>query len=640
MSKEKVKLFGKDFSLSPEKHNYLEVCNQFKCLADEAYNHYINVFNQNFTNLDDIEEKGAELIREVFYSCSEKILKLLSQYGIFDISIDNIMAGISKQGYVEKSVTTILDKYWDIKDDETIKDNQRKAKSQNRYKWDNDDFWYDGAAKGAVKAGAMNLASGAGHGIANMIEKTASSVAASIKMSKIFEDEKNNPTIANGVWCDVCNSRSYFMDIVESRGKCKYDRISQKDTDEAEVLFDNCSKYVTDIEKKKELLYKILMLNGRERKYYSYGIDTFPDESYSLIIIANWNYVNLKKESENYMDNYLEKALLCNNSDLHKIKDDICQKMNEIGLNECEAFSKINDMIDEEILQKITENYQTADREQCRIILENVKSSDVGEKIKEKYVDKINAQISHFEDEMLQKITENYQTADREQCRIILENVKSADVEKNIKEKYVRKLTARISHIEEELIKKIIVNYENTDVEQCKNMIKNIEQTDVKNTIKNKYIGLLNQRIKSVLTSEDYNAFDKILLETDFTNTESIKRSKEFIENNGKTDVKSEYIKALDGINSNNIKKAQKYYAYKQKGFFKYHRIKLLLLIVAMVVSLFVQKNSSNEIIPLICSLYAWFVIGNVIYVNTVCKNAFNLLTVNNSVINKIITEK
>ena len=61
-----VELFGKNFSLTPERHSYLKVCNQFKQIANEAYNQYINDFNKSNHNLVDLVNNSIGQVINVF----------------------------------------------------------------------------------------------------------------------------------------------------------------------------------------------------------------------------------------------------------------------------------------------------------------------------------------------------------------------------------------------------------------------------------------------------------------------------------------------------------------------------------------------------------------------------------------------
>ena len=589
MQSETIKLFGKDFSLSPEKHNYLKVCNRFTNLANEARNLYVDNFNQKIHSMEDIEEKNAMIVKIVYSACSEKILKFFSEYDIFDISSDDIVTAIYKQGNGERVTLEVLDKYFEIEATESVRDYERKVKQQTRQKWDSYDFWYDGAAKGAVKAGAMNIVSGAGHSLSNAIDKAASSAAAALKKSELFDNEKKDMKIANAVWLDVSSTGLYYMSILKERGKSNFALISQKEADEAKTLFANCTKLVADSEKKKELLYRVLLLYGMNTEYYTYALKEFPDEARSLITIANWYYVNISNDIDSFMNNYLETLLSDKQADLKNVKLELCKKMDDLELTNCSALSKINDMIDEELMQKITENYKTSTLEQCRVILSNVKASQVN---------------------------------------------------KNIKGKYSRKLKDRIYKLEDEILTKLTYDFENANVEQCKNMLKSISQADVSEKSKNEYLDIINQRIRDILTNEDSNTFNQILIDTDFNNSESIKKSKEIINNSAKTDIKSDYIKALDGTNSKSIKKAHKYYVYKQKGFFKFHALRLLILTIVLIVYICFPDVTYDENIQILCGLYMWYFIGYMIYVNKMCKSAYNLLTVNDTVINKAIINK
>lgn len=584
MSKEKVKLFGNDFSLSTQKHNYLHVTYQFECIANKAYSQYTNDFNKYSNNLKDIISNAAEHIKKAYKMSSDKILEMLAENDIYNISANDIQKEFINCGEAIEAYNTIEDKYEEIITDQAEKDAYRTARRQNRSKWEGGGFGLSGAIKGAATAGALNMASGAAHGAFNLIAKAGSSISAAIDKSSIYEEEKKEQSIALGIWLDIYSARMFYMNALQNAKKCNFEIITDDDEDEAETLFGNCTTVVSNPEKQKELLFKVLLLDGTVKKYYSYILKTFPEEAASIITIAGWYHVDIDNYLNELMNHYL-KEYLESNSNLKTVKNDLCDKMKEIGLSKCDALNTINNMIDDELMQNITKDYQTSNLNNCRIILEKAQTANAQDSIKEKYINDVNARILSLERDILNNISKNYESLNTEQCETIIENIKQADVHEELKIEYTNNVT---------------------------------------------------KRINDIFANEDSNTFNSILLRTDFNNPNSIQQSKNLINSSAKTDVKSAYLNALDGINSQTVKNAQKYYKYKQKGFIKYHMIKLIILLL-LVLPMGIIPEEYSDTVASILSLPFLVIVGSMIYTSTTCKKAFNLLTVNSSAINNII---
>lgn len=93
----------------------------------------------------------------------------------------------------------VNDKYMEIVLTEEQKDEYRKLRRESRGRWQGGGFGIGGAMKGAAKAGALNMATGAMHGAFNLGGKLVSSIGASMKKSSLFNNPDTLNTLVEGI---------------------------------------------------------------------------------------------------------------------------------------------------------------------------------------------------------------------------------------------------------------------------------------------------------------------------------------------------------------------------------------------------------------------------------------------------------
>ena len=80
---------------------------------------------------------------------------------------------------------------------------QRQKRKESRGRWVGGGFGLGGAIKGAMTAGALNMAGGAVHGVFNTLGNIADSFAASSAASKIYRNEDTLNTLLSGLYRSI-----------------------------------------------------------------------------------------------------------------------------------------------------------------------------------------------------------------------------------------------------------------------------------------------------------------------------------------------------------------------------------------------------------------------------------------------------
>ena len=352
MSSKAVKLFSENYTISEEKYNYLKVKNMFKELGVEAYHDYVKKFNETNHNLEAITRLAEEQIVEVYFSYAKKITKILSDYEIYDVSVDAVASEFYSHKNAFNAFEKIMTKYESIITDQAEMDAYRTARRQNRGRWEGGGFGVGGALKGAATAGALNMASGAAHGAVNLMGKAVSSISAALEKSSIFDKEVQERTIANGIFNDIRLSNMFYMNILSENKICDFEIISKSNAEKAKTIFENCKNNVNDVDKKKELYFQILTLDGLKKEYYAYGLKTFAEDAKAIIKIAELHFVDVSEYVEEMIRNISDELPQETEADTLKVKEIIVAKMNELGVESSNTLEQINEKLHQfDILQ-------------------------------------------------------------------------------------------------------------------------------------------------------------------------------------------------------------------------------------------------------------------------------------------------
>lgn len=97
------------------------------------------------------------------------------------------------------------------------------------------------------------------------------------------------------------------------------------------------------------------------------------------------------------------------------------------------------------------------------------------------------------------------------------------------------------------------------------------------------FINQIDERKKTIWKQEDAEQLDKIFMDTDINNQESVHKSISAIEDIGRTDDKDNYINALKGMDEENKKLFRNYHEWQNKKFMEKYLLQVILFSVGIV---------------------------------------------------------
>ena len=332
---------GNTLEITEERAEYNRIRLKFEQLAEDAVEEFTQLYKKNNHSLDDVSKfalnQGNQIIGRVITKTVEEFVSL----GFYNIDEEQFIEKYYNRYYIfEEYYNKINDIYMDIVLTEEQKDEYRRLRKESRGRWQGGGFGFEGAIKGATKAGMLNMASGAMHGVVNMGGKIISNISASNKKSKVFKDPSTINTLVEGVYWSVLDMHLAYILFMTENCSLNVKGVTENDIKEAKVIFNNIQSKNIDEKLKKELIIKILNLNPYYDEIYMFIIETYGDRGLEIEKIANYFGINVKGYKEELIDELFEELSLNTEKEALEARETIIKKLNEFGLSKNNKYIK------------------------------------------------------------------------------------------------------------------------------------------------------------------------------------------------------------------------------------------------------------------------------------------------------------
>lgn len=278
------KILGGTIEISEGRQNYIYIrdfCDKLSCgIADS----FLDLYKEKCHRLDHTVDYSYGIAVSVLEPVVKEIMKYLQSKEIFTITKEKIVADILTDGLFEERYDDIVERCATIKGVALDEREMRQMRKDNRSRWVGGGFGMSGAMKGAATAGAMNIASGAIHGIFNGIGNFMSEIHADRQMEKIFRSKDTAEGMASALELDI---RNYFIPLghtLESEGAMSFEWVYKKQADEAETIFNNVIESDAEIDIKYKMMIKVLTLDPFNEDYLEYVFSIAQDTEWEDII--------------------------------------------------------------------------------------------------------------------------------------------------------------------------------------------------------------------------------------------------------------------------------------------------------------------------------------------------------------------
>lgn len=279
MSDKTFLVYGKSIVVSSDYDAYNTLRKQFAQEASRAAQEFGKRYDA-YGNIDNVVEHGFEDGFEIIAEVIDRVVinGVLMSLKIYDVDARRFFEEFYQGRYFhwEEDFGEVQDSYMSIRLEQKQLDEYRTMRRQNRSRWVGGGLGVRGALKGAAKAGAMNMASSALHGLFNAGAKAISMASESGQKSSLYKNRATKNTLVGGIWSSVYQIHYAVWEILERyNGRMNVECLTSGAEKKAEATVNNFARMP-----KAEVLKifpQILLLNPYSEELYKRLFSIFGD---------------------------------------------------------------------------------------------------------------------------------------------------------------------------------------------------------------------------------------------------------------------------------------------------------------------------------------------------------------------------
>lgn len=212
------KLANHNFQITPQRERYNELRRKFVSSAGQAANQFEEIYKARNHSLDDVVNRACAQFEECLQPVLKQCIELLVQRGVLTIDIHTFYAHYEDAVDVwTEAYGNLVDQYAAVVMTQEQLSEYRTARRENRGRFVGGGFGLGGAVKGMVTAGALNMASGAAHGIVNFIGEIASDIKADSQKNRIFNDPETLRLLRRAAYATAFNCHLAVIDCINRK---------------------------------------------------------------------------------------------------------------------------------------------------------------------------------------------------------------------------------------------------------------------------------------------------------------------------------------------------------------------------------------------------------------------------------------
>lgn len=379
-------LFGKTVTFDDSTERFVD----FQQSAWDAMNHAEGAFRSWYEKcgnidavLEECQQKAETLIAEY---ATTPLFGELVQLGIYDISKAAYEKECVDYSGIYAALTEVEDRYVEILDNQSEQAAYREARKDSRGRFVGGGFGLGGALEGAATAGALNMLSGAGHGLVNAVGNWGSSIEASTNRSALYSSKSTQNKLVNGLRESILACFNAHLKFV-NREKGETYRGSPFNADKADALMDSAQKVP---EKRKELLIEAFTALPYKDGLLEYIFENYEEERKNIWGISKRFHVDLSNSVETVIAREYSEEAQKSDYACQASKAKILAIMKEYDITQSETLDKLN----HDYLARLCRDYEKIDKELiCNKLLAKIESYDAPDAIKKSYIEKIQSRI-------------------------------------------------------------------------------------------------------------------------------------------------------------------------------------------------------------------------------------------------------
>ena len=515
-------------------------------------------FNQWYDNCGDIltvlkgyeDIAGALIIRKA----NEPLFQELPQLGIYDLSEDRYDDDCLIIDESIKAFDVVADAYNSIIEQQAAEEEYRAERKANRGRVVGGGFGVDGALKGMATAGAMNAVAGAGHSVVNAIGNIGSAIEAASAKKELYNNGSVKKVLRDGIRSDILSCYNAHINMINDRKRDYYS--TSFNSDKAGALFQNAKKVP---EKREELLLESFKNCPWDEELLTYLFLTYKEERKNVWSISERFHVDLNDTAEAAFSQMYTAEARNSEAKAQTVKKDILEQMDMLGITQSATIN----VIEKDGITRILHGYESANEEKQNEMFAAVEAYSAADSNK--------ASVIHSQGiwELASKYQVKFTTDEVETIlgKVYTSEAKESEEEAQIARKKIKtimktlkvKESKTLDCLESDCLARLCCGYQTANEATCNEMMSKIKTYDALQKNKDPFVKKVQGRIEAIWSAEDGEIFDNVYLNTNIEKAEEVAEAIAFVKAKKRTTSGDKYLKALEGCNAQNIKKARQF---------------------------------------------------------------------------------
>lgn len=417
---------GLEFSVPVEVENYAMAIKRNISFQDQAQTEFRKKYQQ-YGDMDQTIVNMEDDLYQLFSAVITSYVESLVNKGYYELSPTSFIQDYYRgDSHIEQACSEICNAYNEIVMTKEQQEEYRRLRKATRGRWQGGGFGIGGAVKGAALAGTANIITGAGHTVFNAIGNIGSSIAASGKKRKLYNDPNTLNSLLTALRSDIFGIVRAYVTFMERNTDCRYTIRYANACNEAQNILNNIKQRNLDEDEFQVVIYKV------------FEKDPYNSDIYKLLL-------------HRYGDDKNELSAI---TELFGCADELEIEKTHI-LEEVVSKVSVNTLEDsEQLIQKLSQVAQKYGVTEENIILKNT----------QKQHDELYDKARTF-DGILYETIEQAEIAQREKSELdeIMVGYDSADLEVMEKKRTEVESIKLVVYNKEEYLKKIELDIENYD---------------------------------------------------------------------------------------------------------------------------------------------------------------------------------
>ena len=261
-------------------------------LADTVQADFIRIYKEEYSSLEHFLSEADDFGVALLEDPVNQAIEIFVQLGLYSLDADTFYDTYCEP-YCDwfKCVEELRQVSNLIDDNQQQEQLYRQTRKQARGRFQGGGFGVSGALTGAAKAGAINMATGAMHGMVNAVENLSSAGRAESKKEEVFKSDQTLQHLADEIWHSVACMVYALVDALIAHNIHEVASYSSDEADaKATALLNNLKKGLIPEEKVDEIIHQIIKLSPHDTDIYCTIVVLYGDEHHEIDELVQFLY--------------------------------------------------------------------------------------------------------------------------------------------------------------------------------------------------------------------------------------------------------------------------------------------------------------------------------------------------------------